>query len=60
MKEGDLYNGEELQRGWSIKTNGDSDFIVIKDDNYFNQDGSKKRKVRNNPTNITVKNKKQN
>ncbi|MCK9446765.1 hypothetical protein M0Q50_07900 [bacterium] len=54
MKEGDLYTGEELPRGWIIKTDGNSNEIVVRD---YDIEGYK-RKVRRKITNITPKKKK--
>jgi hypothetical protein len=58
MKEGDLYNGEVLEKGWSVKTDGNSDFIIIRDPEYSDGEGGTKRKIRHVPTNITPKKKK--
>jgi hypothetical protein len=57
MTEGDRYEGKELPRGWTIKTDGNSNEIIVRDPLYYNEDGYK-RKVRHKPTNITPKKKK--
>ena len=60
MKEGDLYNGEVLPKGWTTKTNGECKEIIVKNPDYYNDEGIwvKRLKKRNKPTNITPKKKK--
>jgi hypothetical protein len=54
MKEGDFYDGNVLPKGWIVKTDGNSNKIVVKDYDLIGF----KRKVRNKPTNVTIKKKK--
>lgn len=56
MTEGELYTGGELPKGWTTKTDGNSNEIIIRDYDYYNEEGFR-RKVRNKPTNITPKKK---
>ena len=55
--EGELYKGQKLSKGWTIKTNGNCEQIIVRNEDAFNEDGSKKRKIRRN-SNITSKKKK--
>lgn len=57
MQEGDLYTGQELKKGWTTKTNGLCQEIIIKDMDYYDEDG-KFKKQRRKATNITPKKKK--
>lgn len=35
MKEGELYTGQLLPNGWTTKTNGKCEEIIVHDPNFF-------------------------
>lgn len=57
MHEGELYTGQVIPKGWTIKTNGLSQEIIVRDPDCYDDEGHY-RKKRTKPTNITPKKKK--
>jgi len=57
MKEGDLYEGQVLSKGWTSKTTGNGTELIVRDPNFLTEDGYFK-KHRKKITNVTPKKKK--